>query len=72
MLRVVGPRDRAVDLVRNLERSRRFLEPRIVGESAEINNGPQQRQDPVSASNRFDFELLADYNPPTPEERGCE
>ena len=68
-LRVVGPRDRAVDLVRNLEHSRRFLQPRIVGESAESNNGPGQRLEPVSPSNRFDFDLLADYNPPTPEER---
>ena len=34
-LRVVGPRDLADDLVRNLEHSRRFLLPRIVGENAE-------------------------------------
>lgn len=68
-LRVVGPRDRAVDLVSNLEHSRRFLQPRIVGESAESTSGPIQRQEPISASNRFEFELLADYNPPTPEER---
>lgn len=68
-LRVVGPRDRAVDLVSNLERSRRFLQPRIVGENAESANGPNQRPEPVSASNRFDFDLLAEYNPPSPEER---
>ena len=68
-LRVVGPRDKAVDLVANLERSRRFLQPRIVGENAEASTGPIQRQEPISASNRFDFDLLADYNPPTPEER---
>lgn len=34
-LRVAGPRERAVDLVRNLERSRRFLQPRLASESAE-------------------------------------
>ncbi len=68
-LRVVGPRDRAVDLVSNLERSRRFLQPRIVGETAESSSGPAQRQEPISASNLFDFDLLADYNPPTTEER---
>jgi len=68
-LRVVGPRDHVVDLVSNLERSRRFLQPRIVGENAESANGPIQRQEPISASNRFDFDLLAEYNPPTPEER---
>jgi type IV pilus assembly protein PilN len=67
-LRVVGPHDRAVELVRNLEHSRRFLEPRIVGESSEANNGPNQRLEPVSASNRFEFDLLAEYNPPSPQE----
>lgn len=34
-LRVAGDRDRAVQLVRNLERSRRFLAPRLSGESAQ-------------------------------------
>ena len=64
-VRVVGPRDHADDLVANLERSRRFLLPRIVGENAESSNNPQQRQEPISLSNRFDFDLLAEYNPPT-------
>lgn len=68
-MRVAGPRDRSVDLVRNLEHSRRFLMPRIVGESAEGTSGPNQRPEPVSASNRFDFDLLAAYNPPAPGER---
>jgi type IV pilus assembly protein PilN len=67
-LRVVGPRDRSVELVRNLEHSRRFLQPRIVGETSENNNLPNQRLEPVSGSNRFTFDLFADYNPPTPEE----
>ncbi len=69
-LHVAGPRDLGVDLVRNLEHSKRFLEPRIVGENSEATgNGANQRLEPVSASNRFDFDLLAEYNPPTPEER---
>jgi type IV pilus assembly protein PilN len=67
-LRVVGPRDRSVTLVRNLEHSRRFFEPRIVGETSESSNLPNQRLEAVSASNRFTFDLLAEYNPPTPEE----
>ena len=33
-LRVTGDRDRAIQLVRNLERTDRFLGPRLVGESA--------------------------------------
>jgi type IV pilus assembly protein PilN len=61
-LRVVGPRDRAVDLVQNLERSRYFLHPSIVGESVESTGGPGEKLQPVSASMRVNFDLLADYN----------
>ncbi len=68
-MRVIGPRNRAVDLVRNLEHSRRFLLPRIVGENSESTGNPGERAEPVSASNRVDFEVLAEYNPATPGER---
>jgi len=69
-MRVVGPRDKAVDLVANLEHSKRFLLPRIVNETSEsTGNGTQQELQPVSASSRVNFDLLADYNPATPEER---
>lgn len=68
-LRVVGPRDRSEDLVKNLEQSKRFLSPRIVGENADSNDNPNSKLEPVSASNKFDFELLAEYNPPAPGER---
>lgn len=70
-LRVLGPHDLSVNLVRNLERSRRFLQPRIEGESAENANNLNQRPQPISASNRFEYELAADYNPPTAEERAA-
>jgi type IV pilus assembly protein PilN len=68
-LRVVGPRDRDVGLVENLEHSRHFLLPRIVGETAESEGGPNQRQEPVSASNRVNFDMLADYTPGASEDR---
>ncbi len=68
-LRVIGPRDRAVELVRNLEHSKRFLSPRIVGENAEAAGVPGERLEPVSASTKVDFELLAEYNPASPGER---
>jgi type IV pilus assembly protein PilN len=68
-LRVVGPRDRAVELVRNLEHSRAFLNPRIVGESSESSGGPAEKLEPISASNRVNFELLAEYNPASPAPR---
>jgi type IV pilus assembly protein PilN len=62
-LRVVGPRDRAVDLVENLEHSKHFLLPRIVAESLESTGGSQDRVEPPSASTRVNFELQAQYNP---------
>jgi type IV pilus assembly protein PilN len=64
-LRVIGPRNRAVDLVKNLEHSRYFLLPRIVGESSESSessSGTGVKLEPISASNRVNFDLLADYN----------
>jgi type IV pilus assembly protein PilN len=71
-LRVIGPRDRAVDLVRNLEHSRRFLLPRIIGEDAETLDRPGgQRLEPVSAADRVQFDLLAEYNPATPADRAA-
>ncbi len=68
-LRVKGPRDREVELVANLEHSKRFRSPRITGENAESNDaGPNQPLQPVTASSPFDFDLLAEYNPPTADE----
>lgn len=68
-LRVIGPRDRDVQLVQNLEHSRHFVMPRIVGETAESTGGPNVQAQPVSASNRFDYDVLADYNPGAAEQR---
>jgi type IV pilus assembly protein PilN len=68
-LRVAGPRNLSVNLVRNLEHSRHFILPRIVGETSEAQEGgPNRQMEPVSESNRFDFDLLADYNPGVPVE----
>lgn len=64
-LRVVGPRDKGLELVQNLEHSRHFLHPAITGESIESNAGPNQALEPVSASNRVNFDLNAEYNPAT-------
>src|ERR1700738_894378 len=47
-IRVVGPRNKVVELVQNLERSRRFMAPRITGETSETAaNGNQQQLEPV-------------------------
>ncbi len=68
-LRVVGPRDKALDLVQNLEHSRHFLRPTIVGESTESSGGPGERLEPVSISNKVNFDLNAEYNPATVGEK---
>lgn len=68
-LRVVGPRDKAIELVQNLEHSKHFLQPKITGESAETTSAPGRPLEPVSPTNRVIFEVLADYNPPTAGER---
>ncbi len=67
-MRVLGPRDKAVEFVSNLEHSKRFYLPRIVNETAESNSGPGQQLEPVSDTNRFSFDLEAEYNPPSLEE----
>ncbi len=57
-LRVAGERARAVQLVRNLERSRRFLEPRLGSESAQNKEGAGangQRSGAASAPNGSGF-----------------
>ncbi len=69
-LRVVGPRDRNIELVENMERSRRFRQPRIVGESPESQGGLNQKLEPVSASTSEDLDLLTEYNTAPREETG--
>lgn len=64
-LRVLGPRDRTIQLVENLEHSKRFTLPRMVSENSESTGAPGERLEPVSASNRVNFDLLAQYNPAT-------
>ncbi len=68
-MRVIGPRDRGLELVSNLEHSKRFFLPSIVGENTESAQGPNDALEPVSMSNRVNFDLLAEYSPSTLEER---
>jgi type IV pilus assembly protein PilN len=71
-LRVVGARDRADDLVEHLEHSKHFLMPHIVSETSESTGGPNERLAPVAPSNRFNFELQAEYNSAEPAESKAE
>jgi type IV pilus assembly protein PilN len=68
-MRVAGPREKAVALVRNLEHSRRFRTPRIVGETAQAQN-PNGRPnfEPVNTGDGVNFDVLAEYNPLEPRE----
>jgi type IV pilus assembly protein PilN len=61
-LRVQGQHERAVDLMRNLEKSRRFLLPRLTGESAE-NSGQNSNVQNASLPGTVNFEIVANYNP---------
>jgi len=63
-LRVNGQRDRAVDLVRNLEHSRRFLQPRLASEALETSTGGNQNNfQPANGPANVNFDVLAEYNP---------
>jgi type IV pilus assembly protein PilN len=68
-MRVAGPRDKSVALVRNLEHSRRFRTPRIVSETAEAQNQngrPAPAFEPAGVPNGVNFDVLAEYNPLEP------
>ncbi len=61
-LRVSGDRDRAVQLVRNLETSQRFVAPRLAGEAAQAQEAAGRRA-PAVGPGAVEFEILSGYNP---------
>ncbi len=71
-LRVTGDRDRTIQLVRNLERSQRFIGPRLAGESAltadraktlGVNAPVALRVGALPEGNGVEFEIFSGYNP---------
>jgi len=62
-LRVSGDRDKAVQLVRNLERSKRFLLPHLNSESSQTKEANNASFAPGAAASGVEFEILANYNP---------
>lgn len=63
-LRVSGQRDRAVELVRNLERSARFVAPRLSNEAAQSAEGAARNVALSGAApGAVEFEILSGYNP---------
>jgi type IV pilus assembly protein PilN len=68
-LRVSGARDRAIELVQNLEKSKDFAAPRLAGETLAQTTGLGNAFQPVSASTAVNFDILADYRPPAPADK---
>jgi type IV pilus assembly protein PilN len=64
-MRVSGDRDRAVELVRNLEASQRFLKPTLTSESMETTqaNGGRGPAQGESVPGGVEFDILSSYNP---------
>jgi type IV pilus assembly protein PilN len=75
-LRVSGARDRAVELVKNLEKSRHFASPRLTGEALAQtqggNTGPNAVLQPVTAETAVNVDILANYRPLTAAEEAPE
>jgi type IV pilus assembly protein PilN len=63
-LRVTGNRDLTVDFVRNLEQSRRFLQPRLANETAQTQEqGRVMNVGQPAVSGGVEFVILSGYNP---------
>ena len=62
-LHVSGPRDLAVDLVRNLEHSQRFLAPHLNNETAQSQERGLQPVAETVAPGSVEFDILSGYNP---------
>ncbi|MFZ0632860.1 MAG: fimbrial assembly protein [Acidobacteriaceae bacterium] len=69
-LRVTGQRNRALDLVRNLEKSRHFASPRVASETL-ATQGNQGGPQNASTGSDVNFDILADYRP-LPIEAGAD
>jgi len=69
-LRVTGVREKAVELVRNLEKSKRFLSPRLSNESLQANQqgSTAAAQQLAGIPGGVQFDILSGYNPLSVEE----
>jgi type IV pilus assembly protein PilN len=56
-------RDKAVDLVRNLERSQRFLAPRLANETAQKQEPGSMTLQAQTGITGVEFDILSGYNP---------
>lgn len=69
-LRVSGQREKAVDLVRNLEKSKRFLLPRLSNESLQADKTGSAASAQLNSGlpNAVQFDIVSGYNPLSMEE----
>jgi type IV pilus assembly protein PilN len=65
-MRVSGDRERTVELVRNLERSQRFLSPHLANETAQNQEAGKVVQ-AAMVPGGVEFDILSGYNPLPPE-----
>jgi type IV pilus assembly protein PilN len=67
-LRVSGDRDRAVEFVRNLETSQRFLSPRLSNEAAQTQESSGRGAGaPQVGPGAVEFDIFSGYNPLPPK-----
>jgi type IV pilus assembly protein PilN len=64
-LRVSGPRELQVDLVRNLERSQRFLAPRVGNETAQTEEQGRLVSMGTGVPGGVEFDIVSGYKPLT-------
>lgn len=63
-LRVIGARDRTVEVIRNLEHSRHFIAPRLIAEGLADQNGTRARAIAASGGPELvGFDIIAGYRP---------
>lgn len=62
-MRVSGARERAIELVKNLEGSKHFASPRLSDESLATANTGNQQATAVNGPSDVNFDILADYRP---------
>jgi len=62
-MRVSGARERAIELVKNLEGSKHFASPRLSDESLATANTGNQQAMAVNGPSDVNFDILADYRP---------
>lgn len=72
-LRVSGPRDKAVELVSNLEKSPHFLHPQVAGETAQVQGQNRSGYRPtMSESTDVNITIFAEFNAGTMAENKAE